>query len=94
MLTLPWELRSIRPVTFAVPVLTKQLLGVNYVRELYKSVYLHLLHLAYYSVKRIKALKVLEPPEETLKPLESPEETPEETLKPLEPPEETLKPLK
>jgi hypothetical protein len=86
MLTLPRELRSIRPVTFAVPVLTKQLLGVDYIRELYESVYLHLLHLAYYSVKHIKALKAikaLEPPEETLEP-----------LKALEPPEETIKPLK
>jgi hypothetical protein len=79
MLILPRELRSIRPVTFAVHVLTKQVIGVNYRRGLCRSVYLHLLHvyLAYYG---LEPLKPLEPPEGTLK----------ETLKPLEPPEEAL----
>jgi hypothetical protein len=47
MLTLPRDLGFIRPVTFAVPVLLK-LNSVEYRRELYRSVYLHLLlHLVY-----------------------------------------------
>jgi hypothetical protein len=61
-----------------VPVLLK-LNSVEYRRELYRSVYLHLIHLAYYGLEPLKPFKPLEPLE-PLEPIKPPEEALEETL--------------